>query len=181
MRWKMEIQPFDYDSEHIEGAKNIPPDVFSRILPDNNEEVTLPDQTVEYLNILDEIKIPSDKYKIISKYHNTIFGHHGVDRTVQYVQKNEESWLNMRAHVSLFIKKCPCCQKMSAIKVPIHTHPFTTSASLPMERLNIDTIGPLPLDRYGNCYITVIIDCFTRFIELYPAHAMSMHNQQLEL
>ena len=116
MRWKMEIQPFDYDSEHIEGAKNIPPDVFSRIMPDNNEEVTLPDQTVEYLNILDEIKIPSDKYKIISKYHNIIFGHHGVDRTVQYVQKNEESWLNMRAHVSLFIKKCPCCQKMSAIK-----------------------------------------------------------------
>ena len=106
IRWKMEIQPFDFDLEHIEGAKNIPPDIFSRIMPNNNEEqLTLPEQTVEQLYILDEIKIPSNKYKVISKYHNTFFGHHGVDRTVQYIQKNEESWINMRAHVSLFIKK----------------------------------------------------------------------------
>ena len=36
-----------------------------------------------------------------------------------------------------------------------------------METLNIDSIGPLPADQYGNTYILVIIDCFTRFVELY--------------
>ena len=34
--------------------------------------------------------------------------------------------------------------------------------------LNIDTIGPLPKDDRGNIYVLVIIDCFSRFIELYP-------------
>ena len=35
-----------------------------------------------------------------------------------------------------------------------------------MERLSVDTIGPLEKDTYGNCYIIVIIDCFTRWVEL---------------
>jgi hypothetical protein len=37
-----------------------------------------------------------------------------------------------------------------------------------MEVLNIDTIGPVSKDSADNCYILVIIDCFTRFVELYP-------------
>ncbi len=37
----------------------------------------------------------------------------------------------------------------------------------PFETLNIDTIGPLPKDDLGNIYVLVIIDCFSRFIELY--------------
>jgi transposase InsO family protein len=37
-----------------------------------------------------------------------------------------------------------------------------------MERVNIDTIGPLPADRHGNKYIIVIIDCFSRWIRLVP-------------
>ncbi len=37
-----------------------------------------------------------------------------------------------------------------------------------MEVLSIDTIGSVASDTAGNCYILVVIDCFTRFIELYP-------------
>ena len=37
-----------------------------------------------------------------------------------------------------------------------------------MERLNIDTIGPLPEDNRGNKYILVILDGFTRFVRLTP-------------
>lgn len=36
-----------------------------------------------------------------------------------------------------------------------------------MEQLNWDTIGPLPEDTSGNKYILVVIDCFTRSVELY--------------
>ncbi len=42
------------------------------------------------------------------------------------------------------------------------------SVYTPMEVLNIDTIGPVSKDSADNCYILVIIDCFTRFLELYP-------------
>ncbi len=37
-----------------------------------------------------------------------------------------------------------------------------------MEVLNIDTISPVSKDSADNCYILVIIDCFARFVELYP-------------
>ena len=36
-----------------------------------------------------------------------------------------------------------------------------------MESLNVDTIGPLPPDENDNTYILVIIDRFSRWIELY--------------
>ena len=55
---------------------------------------------------------------------------------------------------------------MSAIKIPIHGHPFTTSAHEPMARLNFDFMGPFKSsDETG--YILVIIDTFFRWIELY--------------
>ena len=58
---------------------------------------------------------------------------------------------------------------MSYVKFPIHSHPFTTGIYEHFERVNVDTIGPLPADEYGNTYIIAIIDCFSRFLELYAA------------
>ena len=51
------------------------------------------------------------------------------------------------------------------IKIPIHSHPFTTSTFSPMECLNIDFIGPYP-DKQD---VMVIIDTFTRWVELYAS------------
>jgi hypothetical protein len=34
--------------------------------------------------------------------------------------------------------------------------------------LNIDIIGPVDRDLADKCYILVVIDCFTRFVDLYP-------------
>ena len=62
------------------------------------------------------------------------------------------------------------CQKLSSAKeVQVQTELFTNATYEPMERLSVDTIGPLGKDAYGNCYIIVIIDCFTRWVELVGA------------
>jgi transposase InsO family protein len=58
------------------------------------------------------------------------------------------------------------CQKLSAIRPEIYTKPFTNATLVPMERISMDTIGPLPPSKDGHTYILVIIDCFTRFVEL---------------
>ena len=50
-----------------------------------------------------------------------------------------------------------------------------------MERLNVDTIGPLDMDDDQNCYIIVAIDCFTRFVELYPAKDTAAHPTAIAL
>ena len=47
-------------------------------------------------------------------------------------------------------------------------HPFTLAAYHPMERLAVDTIGPLPKSEEGYEHIMVVLDCFTRWVELYP-------------
>ncbi len=74
----------------------------------------------------------------------------------------------MREHVRRFIRECPCCQKMIYLKISIHAHPFTVASYEPFERVEMDTIGPLPEDEEGYKYILVIIDCFTRWVNLYP-------------
>ena len=38
----------------------------------------------------------------------------------------------------------------------------------PFESLHIDHIGPLPVDDKGNSHILVMIDAFSRWVELYP-------------
>lgn len=88
---------------------------------------------------------------------------------MQKLHSQGEEWQYMRQHINKFIKQCPCCQKMSVLKIPIHTHPFTTAVYEPMERLNIDSMGPFDPDDDGNTYIIVIMDCFTRWMELYTA------------
>jgi hypothetical protein len=56
------------------------------------------------------------------------------------------------------------------IKIPILTHPFTTSRYYPMESLNIDFVGPYP----DGGYVFVVICTFTRWVELWwSANAMA--------
>jgi len=96
-------------------------------------------------------------------------GHFGVEKTVEKLHEKNERWSNMREHVRHFIKACPCCQKMSMLKIPIHTHPFVVGTYTPMKRVAVDTIGPLPTDDMGCSYIIVMIDCFSRYTKLVPA------------
>ncbi len=74
----------------------------------------------------------------------------------------------LRRAVTKFVRDCPVRQLRSVLNRQIKTHRFTTASYTPMEVLNIDTIGPVRKDSADNCYILVIIDCFSRFVELYP-------------
>jgi hypothetical protein len=158
-RWKLDLQEFEFELVHIKGEDNIVADGFSRLCE-------IPTQR---LYLLEQFNIPADKLEIIQRAHNEIVGHGGVERTLAKLEAMGILWPYMREHVKRFIHNCPYCQLMSYVKLPIHTHPFTTASYEPFERVNIDTIGPLPVDEHGNAYIIVYIDCFSRFIELYAA------------
>ena len=156
-RWNVELQEFDYNIEYIKGVDNVVADAFSRICSIRPVH-----------SLYENDNIPREKYQIISRYHNSHIGHHGVDRTLEKLKQDNQSWEHMRSHVRVFIKKyCPCCLKMSYLKPPIEAIPYTLASFDPMERLSVDTIGPLPPDERGNQYIIVVIDNFSRFIELY--------------
>ena len=135
-RWKLMVQEYDFHIEHIVGKANIAADGFSRLLPLREEQL--------YLH--EEFAIPEREHQTIATAHNEVVGHHGVERTMAKLASNGKHWKYMREHVKRYIRQCPCCQKMSYLRTPIHTHPFTTACYEPMERWQVDTIGPLPAD-----------------------------------
>ena len=74
----------------------------------------------------------------------------------------------MRNHVRKFIRECDTCQKISDKEFPVVIKKYTTSTYQSMERIAIDTIGPLKRDAEGYEHAVVIIDTLTRFLAIYP-------------
>lgn len=165
-RWKLAIQHYDFRIEHIAGVDNIVADGITRWcdLPE------VPTQLLNYNFTLEERThmIPSAIYKQLQLYHNSSIGHMGVEATINKLAAHDLTWPTMREDVLTFIGRCPACQKMSQLKHHIHMSPFTTVSYGPMNRLNIDSIGPFPVDEAGNKYIITIIDAFTRWCMLIP-------------
>ena len=117
---------------------------------------------------------PTELRETIASIHNGVSGHHGVEKTLELLkQRAKQTWHGMRADVKRFIRECPCCQFMNVTALKASIAPFNVSAFYPMDRLNIDHVGPLPEDEDGNRYILVIIDVFSRFVELYPVKTTS--------
>ena len=115
-----------------------------------------------------DMDTPTSYRTQIQAVHNSVAGQFGVERSLAKLKRIGQEWPYKRIHVAKYIKECPCCQKMSYLKKPIHTHRFTTSTYDIMERIAIDTVGEFPVDEFGYKYVIVIIFCFSRFIELYP-------------
>ena len=110
-RWKLCVQEYDFFIEHIAGKDNIVADGFSRLLALDEE----------HLYLHEEFTYSNDIYETIIKVHYDVIGHHGVNRSLEKLRKGGFNWKYMREHVKRFIKHCPCCQKMSYLKTPIHT------------------------------------------------------------
>lgn len=94
-------------------------------------------------------------------------GHPGVEVMMSRLKEQGWDWQGMRQDCQRFVKECVTCQKMKAVHRCVKTHPFTLSVHGIMDRMVVDTIGPLPADRWGNKYILTIVDSFSRWVELY--------------
>ena len=184
-RWKLRIQEYDFQIEHIAGINNIAADFLSRLCSRPVEEALQSAESTNTPQIEVDCQIQYNPLLLLRKgredpqitrkiasVHNSRAGHHGVERTIELLYRQNETWRYMREDVKQFIRNCPLCQKMSYLKVPIVTQKFTTSTRFPMQRLNIDSIGPLPMDTAGNTHILVIIDCFTRWWSCMPSKTL---------
>ena len=165
-RWRLFIQEVNFVVEHIAGEDNIVADAFSRLCVINVSEPAHK-EFVLCAREEENVRIPEENYRQIQSVHNATLGHFGLEETLSKLHEKGMTWKHMRGHIRQFIRKCGFCQANSDRKIVTKVAPFTRAAYHPMEVLNIDTIGPLPKDDSGNEYILVIIDCFSRWIELY--------------
>lgn len=183
VRWKLAVQEFDFDLEYVQGELNVAADALSRVFQEGWHEELEAEAAIFGLSAQEsspELEVPSATIKdippivleVLQECHNPMVGHHGVERTLakfdEHQRRGEIKEMYIRQHVTNFIKACPYCQKISCLKPAIRAARFTTSSYEPMARVSIDTIGPLPKADGGYEHILVVIDCFTRFVELYP-------------
>ena len=208
IRWKLELQEYNFTLQHIAGVDNIAADVLSRnpAAEEDEFEIDTPIKAVNMLNYLHTYEqhaeaccekcqpqkpkstlfcmdcqeqqlnasdswktftIPEGAYQDIRAVHNAIAGHHGVEATLKKLFKQKKKWQYMREHIRKFIYDCDVCQKNSYSNHEIRIERFTTGRYQPMERWSVDTVH-IPRDANGNKYIVGIIDCFSRFLGLYP-------------
>jgi hypothetical protein len=129
---------------------------------------SLREQPVELLaNITQRLPLPLNVREWFAQVHNSKVGHAGSEVTRLRLSAQGHVWSGMRADIRQGISECPCCQKMSQIQPAIHVSPKTLATGAPMVMISMDTIGPLDADENGNQYVLVIIDHFTRWVELY--------------
>jgi hypothetical protein len=171
LRWKLMIMEYNFDIDYIQGEDNIVADAFSRLCVRESTTTLNALQSTDLT--ADPFYVPEDLRKSLEMVHSSAVGHFGVDIPLGRVQAMGHSDKYLREYVKRFIQACPHCQKMSALRVPILTSPYCTSSLMPMQRLNIDTIGPLPMSSHGHQYIMVVIDTFTRYVELYPTYGVN--------
>jgi hypothetical protein len=173
-RWFMSYQEYDILAwVHVPGVDNEVPDSFSRLCANECKGYsdTAGEEATAMLFQLSGYEMDPKHWDIIrTKAHGHLSdrGHGGVKRTLGILDELNIDWPGRAKDVRKYIKMCPCCQKMNVMKPVIHSYPFTLSSYGLFHTVSVDLIEQLQEDEFGMKMVVVIIDNFSRFIDLYP-------------
>ncbi len=151
VRWSLRLQEYTFVVHHIPGAENLAADLLSRCL-----------------------RMVTDQHSTaIAAVHGPAVGHMGAVRTTERLRQRGQSWPGMLDDVKAFVNACPICQKVREVAAKTATTLRPTFHDEPFATVACDTMGPYPTDEFGNSFILVFIDAFTRFVTLVPTKAAS--------
>lgn len=94
-------------------------------------------------------------------------GHAGRDRTVARI-KDRYFWYNMHQDIKEYVRTCSICNHCKKSARYGHSPMKLYHAGVPMERVHLDFLGPLPKSSRGNVYILMMVDQFTKWVECIP-------------
>ncbi|GBO01669.1 Retrovirus-related Pol polyprotein from transposon 297, partial [Araneus ventricosus] len=99
---------------------------------------------------------------------NNSVAHSGLSRTLKRVKVNY-FWHGLYHTVKQYIASCHSCIQRRGFaktsKAPVQRIPTT---DFPFQKCAFDAVGPLVTSTFGNKFIIVISDYFTRYAEAYP-------------
>ena len=98
---------------------------------------------------------------------NVLAGHMGIAKTKERVKRGCY-WYKVNEACESYVKTCSICNQNKKPQQKSKAAMKLYHAGAPMEKLHIDMLGPLKTTLNGNKYILVMIDQFTKWIELEP-------------
>ena len=117
-----------------------------------------------------EVPPVQERTRLIVSEHEAL-GHLGRDRTYSKLRARY-SWPNMHKDVANTLRTCSTCDRIRS------TSNVRASKEHPLPlgglfwRWHIDTAGPLPLSAAGHRYVIVMIEAFSKHIELVPVEVL---------
>lgn len=164
--WITTVQSAD---EEVKRIKDILNDPESAQVLDIHKNYKLKNDRV-YRIIGDEIKwlVPKGvRWQILKMNHDDV-GHCGFEKTLQRIQKNY--WFaKLRRFVKKYVASCLECahHKVPGGKHEGELHPIEKPC-IPFHTIHADHLGPFIKSKRGNTYLLVLVDGFTKFVNINP-------------
>ena len=94
-------------------------------------------------------------------------GHSGQQKTL-FRLTTRVFWESMRKDVYNYVMTCDACQQFKYNNAPSASPMQTHSVTEPWHTIGIDIMGPFPTTSRNKRFLLVIVDYFTRWIEIFP-------------
>ena len=93
-------------------------------------------------------------------------GHLGQKKTLDRV-KCSFMWHELSTDVGIYVRSCPICNKNKKSNIKPKAGLGSFRAGAPMECVHMDILGPFPPSESGNRYVLLMIDQFTKWVEIH--------------
>ena len=119
-------------------------------------------------HIIYQYIVPFDQRDfILNQCHDSVLsGHLGFEKTRDRLVR-KFYWYNQLKDIEHYVRTCLVCQQIKTPQRYNNAPMVPILPSRPGELLTTDLMGPLPRSEGGNLYILVVIDHFTKWVELF--------------
>uniref|UniRef100_A0A6V7LHY6 RNA-directed DNA polymerase n=1 Tax=Bracon brevicornis TaxID=1563983 RepID=A0A6V7LHY6_9HYME len=110
--------------------------------------------------------IPEALQEPLIKAEHERLGHCGVYKTYNHLRKFYY-WRNMNRAIKKYVRECDLCQRVKHLGQAaegVYEHVYS---EMPNDLVTVDFYGPLPRSIGGLQYIFVVVDAFSKYVQLY--------------
>lgn len=121
-----------------------------------------------------QVPPPEKKKDILSKEHDQSL-HMGFDKTLAKI-KLRFYWPRMAQDIKRYIQNCSICKECKGSSVPtIPKMGEPRIANRPWQIISLDFVGPITMSKNKNQYLLVILDVFSKWVQLYPMKRLDVN------